>query len=85
MVNDMATQQNPDCPACYKNKLELPLVRNALSRTDNKTYICNECGDKEAWSDMARYKKQRRGMCAYCLQIHEEGQCDGSAAAEVVE
>lgn len=32
------------CPKC-KNKVERLL---ALSRVDNKTLICNECGTKEA-------------------------------------
>jgi predicted RNA-binding Zn-ribbon protein involved in translation (DUF1610 family) len=39
------------CPRCG-DKLQQPEVRNALSRVDNKTYICNGCGDQEAMADM---------------------------------
>ena len=39
------------CPKCNTNYLHDDLVRNALSRKDNKTYICNDCGQAEAMED----------------------------------
>ena len=40
------------CPMCKRNMLKEPLVRYcSLSRKDNKTYICNDCGNKEAFGD----------------------------------
>lgn len=35
------------CPSCNKNKLR-ESGGNALSRKDNKTEICSQCGTKEA-------------------------------------
>ena len=37
----------PICPKCNKPYTEPP----ALSRRDNKTYICSVCGTKEALED----------------------------------
>lgn len=42
------------CPRCNINDLEKPQVRNALSRRDNKTYICSPCGTEEAMFDLSR-------------------------------
>ncbi len=39
------------CPRCNKKTLNNIKVRNSLSRIDNKTYICNNCGDEEAKTD----------------------------------
>lgn len=36
------------CPRCFENELVIPIERNALSRLDNETYICSECGMDEA-------------------------------------
>ena len=36
------------CPRCKVNRLHAEQVINSLSRRDNKTYICNDCGDEEA-------------------------------------
>ena len=36
------------CPRCLKNELDEPIALNALSRIDNKTYICSTCGTEEA-------------------------------------
>lgn len=35
------------CPRCHERIYGYP----ALSRRDNKTYICSECGVKEAMED----------------------------------
>ena len=40
------------CPKCGENTLHPEEVMNALSRKDNETYICNACGDQEAFDDM---------------------------------
>ena len=41
------------CPRCLTNELntERPAL-NPLSRRDNNTYICNECGNEEAFVDI---------------------------------
>ncbi len=39
------------CPRCGVNDLDPVEVRNALSRPDNKTYICSACGTEEALVD----------------------------------
>lgn len=36
------------CPRCNRRELETPMERNALSRKDNKTYVCSSCGTDEA-------------------------------------
>lgn len=40
----------PDNPGLWR-KMNPVEVRNALSRRDNKTYICNICGNAEAMAD----------------------------------
>ena len=42
------------CPRCKKRDMENEEVRNALSRRDNKTYICSDCGTEEAMFDFTR-------------------------------
>jgi len=39
------------CPRCKVNELNPRLPGNALSRRDNKSYICPECGTDEALID----------------------------------
>lgn len=41
---------DPDCPRC--NERRIPRV-GALSRADNKTYICSPCGTHEALQQFA--------------------------------
>jgi predicted RNA-binding Zn-ribbon protein involved in translation (DUF1610 family) len=45
-----------NCPRCGA-ELREPLSSNALSRKDNKTYICSQCGIEEAMED---YRRARR-------------------------
>ncbi len=42
------------CPACGENKMHPEEVRNSLSRRDNKTMICNDCGMREALEDIKK-------------------------------
>lgn len=39
------------CPRCGMQRMNAVKVMNALSRRDNKTYICSECGTREALFD----------------------------------
>lgn len=39
------------CPRCKKETMHPTQVMNALSRRDNKTYICSPCGTLEAMYD----------------------------------
>jgi len=43
------------CPRCKEFKLHPEQVMNKLSHRDNKTYICNACGDEEALIDCGVY------------------------------
>lgn len=45
--NDMTAESNL-CPTCGENKLYPEGPRNALSRIDNKTHVCVQCGTEEA-------------------------------------
>lgn len=40
------------CPRCGEMTLDPIDVHNALSRRDNKTWICSACGNQEAFVDM---------------------------------
>ena len=42
------------CPACGRTYTERP----ALSRRDNKTDICPDCGMREALEDLAAYRQR---------------------------
>ena len=44
------------CPRCLMNNLKEILNTNALSRRDNKTYICSQCGTEEALIDAGLVK-----------------------------
>lgn len=39
------------CPRCGQDKLHDEDVMNALSRKDNKTYICGSCAFDEAMEE----------------------------------
>lgn len=56
-----------DCPRCKKNPLHPEKVMNALSRRNNKTYICSACGIDEAVFDLRRSQ-----MNVTATQIKEE-------------
>lgn len=42
------------CPRCQISLLHASKARNALSRKDNETYICSDCGTDEALRDAQR-------------------------------
>lgn len=45
------------CPRCKTNFLRPVKATNALSRRDNKSYICSDCGIDEAMIDYFRGKE----------------------------
>lgn len=45
-----------ECPRCGKTTVDYP----ALSRTDNKTNICSQCGTDEAMENWARYIQSQK-------------------------
>lgn len=47
----MKNQKSKICPNCKKEYSDPP----ALSRKDNKTEICSECGRKEAINDYLKF------------------------------
>ena len=42
------------CPRCDMHRMRPVKVHNALSRTDNKSYICGPCGMDEALRNMKK-------------------------------
>ena len=40
------------CPRCHRMTMWNYDARNSLSRRDNKTYICNRCGNEEGYIDV---------------------------------
>jgi uncharacterized protein with PIN domain len=46
------------CPSCNLRPLDTNEVMNSLSRKDNKTYICNSCGQKEAYLEYLRLERE---------------------------
>lgn len=44
------------CPSCKERKLHPDEVMNALSRKNNETYICNDCGTKEALEELEAWE-----------------------------
>jgi len=42
------------CPRCKKEYLSPEAAQNALSRKDNKTLICGNCGQAEALEDLLK-------------------------------
>ena len=55
-VNNPPADEAGECPRCGKHRLWVGENRafNALSRRDNKTYVCSPCGSDEAMQDFAR-------------------------------
>ena len=45
------TTKTNNCPRCGA-RMHPEQVRNALSRKDNKTYVCNSCSTDEAMTNM---------------------------------
>lgn len=43
------------CPRCNINILKEPIHKNALSRKDNETYICDSCGMAEAIEEFIKH------------------------------
>ena len=55
------------CPLCNKEELYIKKVRNSLSRVDNKTYICNQCGLLETV-----LQQPKEGRPRQCLFVQTE-------------
>ena len=52
--------RNKECPICGKHYTEPP----ALSRIDNKTYICPECGTRQALAAIGVDEKEQDEIVA---------------------
>lgn len=47
-------QMSPEpCPRCGSYEMHANPNNNAVSRHDNKTFVCNSCGQDEAMIDFA--------------------------------
>ncbi|HIK67972.1 MAG TPA: hypothetical protein EYF95_08395 [Flavobacteriales bacterium] len=59
-VNNPPKDQRGTCPRCKKERLWVGerVALNALSRSDNKTYICSPCGQDEAITDFLVWQSQ---------------------------
>ena len=53
-INKPKISKQKKCPRCGKLRMYVKKIYNNLSRRDNKTYICNECGTEEALIDNGR-------------------------------
>jgi predicted RNA-binding Zn-ribbon protein involved in translation (DUF1610 family) len=49
---EMGEENKNLCPRCKENELHEDMVMNSLSRKDNETYICDDCGTEEAMEEM---------------------------------
>jgi hypothetical protein len=58
------------CPRCFKMTMRDEEVRNALSRRDNKTYICSPCGEAEAMIDAGFARKDAHEF-EFCAKVAE--------------
>ena len=54
-----------ECPACGAMTREYP----ALSRRDNRTNICPECGQREAMDDFNRANKSKQNIALTEMSI----------------
>jgi hypothetical protein len=52
------TTENKICPRCNERTLNPVPALNALSRLDNHTYICPDCGLEEALDNLLRKPSQ---------------------------
>jgi hypothetical protein len=50
------SEKRAQCPRCKEWKLHEDQVLNSLSRRDGKTYICNSCGNEEAFIDLGYFE-----------------------------
>jgi hypothetical protein len=48
----------PDCSGLIPNNKTPGAYPGAVSRRDNKTEICSECGTREAMEDFLHYSRQ---------------------------
>lgn len=55
----MDKQSCPRCEGPIPNRLHEGQYPGALSRTDNETEICSQCGHDEAWEQMAGVLRPR--------------------------
>jgi len=53
--------QTKECPQCKRTSMWEEEHLNSLSRRDNETYICNDCGLKEALSDLRAHIQWDKG------------------------
>ncbi len=61
-VNNPPKDQRGICPRCEKERLWIGENKalNALSRSDNKTYVCSPCGRDEAIKDYVTFIATRK-------------------------
>lgn len=62
----------PQCNGPIPNALHEGQYSGALSRTDNKTEICSDCGVREAIMDMHKFADARRTTIVERTPIIEE-------------
>lgn len=43
------------CPRCLMNELDKDEIMNSTSRLNNNIYICNDCGNDEAFADIGMF------------------------------
>jgi hypothetical protein len=52
IISKFAPTLIKQCPICLTNELDLDEDMNAISRKDDSTVICSDCGQAEAMDDL---------------------------------
>lgn len=60
------------CPRCKENELDKEEVRNCLSRMDNKTYICSDCGTDECVFNLKLNSLRKKGENVKANKLEKE-------------
>ena len=71
-MKDERTIQLKTCPRCGRLYSEVP----ALSRTDNETLICPDCGTREALAGLGIATAEQDEIVAIIHRFYEGGGCE---------
>ena len=74
------TMYTATCPLCGKVYHEPP----AVSRRDNKTRICSECGQREAWTQMGLRRDEQDTIIAKARRVFEASKWENCEVMENV-
>lgn len=61
-IDPKSVKTCPECSGFIPNNKTPGAYPGAISRRDNKTEICSECGTREAMEDYLRYSRESKGL-----------------------